>query len=69
MKELLKIYLKFFKIGAVTFGGGYAMLPILRRDICQKENWLTEETVMDFYAISQTMPGIIAVNVGLVFAF
>lgn len=64
MKELLKIYLKFFKIGAVTFGGGYAMLPILRRDICQKENWLTEETVMDFYAIGQTMPGIIAVNVG-----
>ena len=64
MKELLKIFLKFFKIGSVTFGGGYAMLPILRREIVQKEKWLTEEEVMDFYAIGQSMPGIIAVNVG-----
>ena len=64
MKELLNIYIKFFKIGAVTFGGGYAMLPILRREICQKEQWLKEEEVMDFYAIGQSMPGIIAINVG-----
>ena len=64
MKELLNIYLKFFKIGAVTFGGGYAMLPILRREICGQEGWLGEEDVMDFYAIGQSMPGIIAVNVG-----
>lgn len=64
MKELLNIYLKFFKIGAVTFGGGYAMLPILRREIVEKEGWLSEEEVMDYYAIGQSMPGIIAVNVG-----
>ena len=64
MKELLDIYLKFFKIGAVTLGGGYAMLPILRRDIVEKAKWLTEEEIMDFYAISQGLPGIIAVNVG-----
>ncbi len=64
MKELLNIYLKFFKIGAVTFGGGYAMLPILRREIVEKEKWLSEEEIMDFYAIGQSMPGIIAVNVG-----
>ena len=64
MKELFDIYLKFFKIGAVTFGGGYAMLPILRREIVEKEKWLSEEAVMDFYAISQSMPGIIAINVG-----
>ena len=64
MKELLKIYLKFFEIGAVTFGGGYAMLPILRREIAEKEKWLAEEDIMDYYAISQSMPGIIAVNVG-----
>lgn len=64
MKELLNIYLKFFKIGAVTFGGGYAMLPILRRELVEKEKWLTEEEIMDFYAIGQGMPGIIAVNVG-----
>ena len=64
MKELLNIYFKFFKIGAVTFGGGYAMLPILRRDIVEKAKWMTEEEIMDFYAISQGLPGIIAVNVG-----
>ena len=64
MKELLKIYLKFFKIGAVTFGGGYAMLPILRREIVEKEKWLTEEEIIDFYAIGQGLPGIIAINVG-----
>ena len=64
LKELLNIYLKFFKIGSVTFGGGYAMLPILRREIVEKEKWLTEEEIMDFYAISQGLPGIIAVNVG-----
>lgn len=64
MKELLQIYLKFFKIGAVTFGGGYAMLPILRREIVEKEGWVTEEEIMDFYAIGQSLPGIIAINVG-----
>ena len=64
MKELLNIYFKFFKIGAVTFGGGYAMLPILRRDIVEKAKCMTEEEIMDFYAISQGLPGIIAVNVG-----
>lgn len=64
LKELLSIYFKFFKIGSVTFGGGYAMLPILRREIVEKEQWLTEEEIMDFYAIGQSMPGIIAVNVG-----
>jgi len=64
VKELLQIYLKFFKIGAVTFGGGYAMLPILRREIVDKEKWHSEEEIMDFYALGQSMPGIIAVNVG-----
>ncbi|MBQ7284196.1 MAG: chromate transporter [Oscillospiraceae bacterium] len=64
MKELLNLYLKFFKIGAVTFGGGYAMLPILRREIVEKEKWISEEEIIDFYAIGQSMPGIIAVNVG-----
>ena len=63
MKELIEIYLVFFKMGAVTFGGGYAMLPILRREIVEKKKWLTEEQIMDFYAISQGLPGIIAVNV------
>ncbi len=65
LKEILKIYLIFFKMGAVTFGGGYAMLPILRKEIVEKNNWLKEEEVMDFFAISQGLPGIIAVNVSV----
>lgn len=65
MKELLKIYIEFFKMGAVTFGGGYAMLPILRRTCVQKHHWISEEEVMDFYAVSQGLPGIIAVNVSV----
>lgn len=65
IRELLNIYLIFFKMGAVTFGGGYAMLPILRKEIVEKNNWLKEEDVMDFFAISQGLPGIIAVNVSV----
>lgn len=65
MKELWKIYAIFFKMGAVTFGGGYAMLPILRKEIVERYNWLTEEEIMDFYAISQGLPGIIAINVSV----
>ena len=64
LKDFFEIYLLFFKMGAVTFGGGYAMLPILRTEIVDKRNWLKEEQVMDFYALSQGLPGIIAINVG-----
>lgn len=65
LKELLTIYFIFLRMGAVTFGGGYAMLPILRRDIVQTQKWMDEETIMDFYAISQGLPGIIAINVSV----
>lgn len=64
MRELWEIYLKFFKMGAVTFGGGYAMLPILRREVVEKSGWLDEEDILDFYALSQGLPGIIAINTG-----
>ena len=60
---LWKIYLAFFKAGAVTFGGGYAMLPILDREIVEKRGWVTKEEVMDYYAVSQGLPGIISINV------
>lgn len=63
MKELIKLYITFFKIGIVTFGGGYAMLPILQRDIVDKNKWATEEELLDYYAIGQCTPGVIAVNV------
>lgn len=62
MKELFKMFLAFAKIGAVTFGGGYAMLPILQRDIVNKYNWATDEELVDYFAIGQCTPGIIAVN-------
>ena len=65
LSELLDIYLVCFKMGAVTFGGGYAMLPILRREIVQARKWVDEETIMEYYALSQGLPGIIAVNVSV----
>lgn len=65
LSELLDIYMVCFKMGAVTFGGGYAMLPILRREIVQNRQWVDEETIMDYYALSQGLPGIIAVNVSV----
>ena len=65
IKDLIDIYLIFFRMGAVTFGGGYAMLPILRREVVQNHKWMTEEDIMDFYALSQGIPGIIAINVSV----
>lgn len=62
MKQLLDLYLTFFRIGAVTFGGGYAMLPILQREVVENKQWATEEELADYFAIGQCTPGIIAVN-------
>ena len=62
MKELLQLYWIFFKIGATTFGGGYAMLPMLQREIVEKKHWATEEELLDYFAVGQCTPGIIAVN-------
>ena len=57
------LFVTFFKIGICTFGGGYAMLPILQREVVEKKSWAMEEELMDYYAIGQCTPGIIAVNV------
>ena len=62
MSILLELFLLFAEIGATTFGGGYAMLPILQRELVEKRHWTTEEQLMDYYAIGQCTPGIIAVN-------
>lgn len=56
------IFSTFFKIGISTFGGGYAMLPILEKEAVEKKGWVSMVEVMDYYAISQCTPGIIAVN-------
>lgn len=63
MKELLDLFLTFARVGGLTFGGGYAMLPMLQQEVVGKRYWATEEEIMDYYAIGQCTPGIIAVNV------
>jgi chromate transporter len=63
LKELLELYLAFVKIGAFTFGGGLAMMPIMQRELIEKRGWITEEELIDYFAIGQSTPGIIAVNV------
>jgi len=63
MNELLELYTAFFKIGAVNFGGGYAMLPLLERDLVQDRGWTTTEDLTDYFAIGQCTPGLIALNV------
>ena len=63
MKELLQLYFLFFKMGIVNFGGGYAMLPLLDRELVEKRNWATSEELADYYAVGQCTPGAIAVNV------
>lgn len=62
MKLLFELFFVFAKIGAMTFGGGYAMLPILQREIVEKKKWTTDEELMDYFAIGQCTPGVIAVN-------
>ncbi|MBQ7245380.1 MAG: chromate transporter [Firmicutes bacterium] len=59
---LLKLFLSFAKVGIMTFGGGYAMLPILQREIVDKNGWATDEELADYFAIGQCTPGVIAVN-------
>lgn len=63
MKELLSLFLTFAKIGGFTFGGGYAMLPIMQRELAEKKKYTTNEEIVDYYAIGQLTPGVIAVNV------
>lgn len=62
MGELWELFTMFFRIGAFTFGGGYAMLPIIQSEIVEKRKWATDDEVIDYYAIGQCTPGVIAVN-------
>lgn len=63
MKELFDLFLTFARVGGLTFGGGYAMLPMLQKEVVEKRHWAEEEEIMDYYAIGQCTPGIIAINV------
>ena len=62
LKEYMTLFWTFARIGGLTFGGGYAMLPMLQREIVEKQGWATEEELADYYAIGQCTPGVIAVN-------
>ena len=62
-KTYASLFASFFKIGLVTFGGGLAMFPILKRDLVDSKGWLTEDEILDYFAIGQSTPGVIAVNV------
>ena len=62
MKILSQLYVSWFKMGLFTFGGGYAMLPMIQKEVIEKYHWATEEEIMEYYAIGQCTPGIIAVN-------
>ena len=63
MRQLLELYWTFVKIGCVTFGGGYAMLPILERELVDKRHWTNMDDLRDYFSIGQCTPGIIALNV------
>ena len=62
LRDMLELFLTFAKVGVMTFGGGYAMLPILQREVVENKGWATEEELADYFAIGQCTPGVIAVN-------
>ncbi len=62
MKILLDLFFTFAKIGAFTFGGGYAMLALMKEELVERKKWCTEEELLDYFALSQCTPGVIAVN-------
>lgn len=62
MNILLDLFLTFMRIGAFTFGGGYAMLSLIQKEVVDNKKWASEEEVLDYYAVAQCTPGVIAVN-------
>lgn len=69
VKKLLSLFAAFAKIGSIMFGGGLAMLPMLTREIVEKRKWATEDEILDYYAVGQCTPGIIAVNTATFIGF
>lgn len=65
MKQIWELFVTFLKIGSFTFGGGLAMLPLIRKTVVEEKGWMTEEEIIDCFAISQSMPGVLAVNAAI----
>ncbi|MCF0218433.1 MAG: chromate transporter [Muribaculaceae bacterium] len=66
MSHLFSIFLTFFKIGAFTFGGGWAMISIIEREVVDKHKWVEKSEFLDLLAVAQSLPGILAVNIAVV---
>jgi chromate transporter len=62
LKLLLEVFTTFFKVGSFTFGGGYAMIPLIEREVVQNKKWVAAEEIVDILAVAQSMPGAIAIN-------
>jgi chromate transporter len=61
-RVLVKLFWAFFKVGSLTFGGGLAMLPLIQQEVVEKQKWISQEEIVDVFAISQSVPGVIAIN-------
>ena len=62
MNKIWSLFITFFKIGAFTFGGGYAMIPLIQNEVVEKKKWMSDEDILDIVAIAETTPGPIAIN-------
>ena len=62
LSQLPKLFVSFFKIGAFTFGGGYAMIPLIQRETVENHHWITDDDILDMLAIAESTPGVVAVN-------
>lgn len=69
MGKLIELFMVFFKIGAFTIGGGYAMVPLIQEEICSKKKWSTDEEFLDIIAIAQSLPGVLAVNTAAILGY
>jgi chromate transporter len=65
MKLILELFITFLKVGSFTFGGGIAMLPLIRKAVVEEKGWLTEEEITDCFAIAQSLPGVLAINTAI----
>ena len=63
--SLFKLFLIFVKIGAILLGGGYVILPILQNEFVEKRNLISQDELVDYFALSQTLPGIVAANISM----
>lgn len=62
MSKLIEMFIAFFKIGAFTFGGGYAMIPLIEEEVVKNKKWMEKEEFMDILVVSQSLPGALAIN-------